>query len=296
MYYCKKMLLLPLCYLLLSACSGTLREQNRLLEQADSAMIMGDYRSAVEYYKNIDRLDLTDTASRQQAIRLRRQAKWMFNMQRLDSIKNVMELLSKQITELAPGFQVLQEKEHSSRVRLSRPSLAPSKNKSAPHLRLATDSLGIVELTSVYIGKQAIEHTALRLRNKETGEKFSTPHMRYDEALNYRYGSSGMKYEIVCYPSTIIDSLARFLREMYDRKQSLEVLFLDSQGQEVARGVNYDNSHLADFIDTFTLAEAYAKRQRLQTIVAMINSENRYLLSTGHVDDKRTYLSQPIRK
>ncbi len=282
--------------LTLLACSGHRRVEQQLLSKADSAMSVGDYRKAVDCYKAIDTIDLTDTDLRQRAIRLRRQAKWMLNMQTLDSLDAAWREANATISRIGSSFLLFENKEYGIRPSFARLALSAKANTAKSHLRLVTDSTGVVTLTSVYVGRKPIRHTALLLRDRESGQTFFSAQIPYDEALNYRYATSDLYYELVNYPSSIADSLATFVRSIVRLRHTMEAVLLDASSRELPVAWSYSTKQLTDFVDTFALAEAYACEQRMDSSIAMLRSENRYLLSTGHVDTTQLVIPRKKRR
>lgn len=66
------------------------------------------------------------------------------------------------------------------------------------HIRSGVNELGIMELSSVYYGKEPIRHTGLKVTNLK-GEYTETEAIPYDGGMNYSFTDSNKVTEVVTY-------------------------------------------------------------------------------------------------
>lgn len=113
-------------------------------------------------------------------------------MQTLDSLDAAWREANATISRIGSSFLLFENKEYGIRPSFARLALSAKANTAKSHLRLVTDSTGVVTLTSVYVGRKPIRHTALLLRDRRRADLFFRHKFPYDEALNYRYATSDL--------------------------------------------------------------------------------------------------------
>lgn len=240
--------------LLLTACTSEAKMRTEL-QHADSLGQVGRYTEALELLEGIR----TNAASSNEEIReaIEQKNKWRLQEAEQELIRLDTELgaLKNQIETLLKDFNPLG---HPPALLYCHKHLTAEAQGHTPHLRAEVDTLGNLQLTSVFVGSKAIHHSALRL-SSQGGTTRRTLDVPHDDAFNYRYADGEQYWELVTYSRTYLGELAP-LDVPLTGQVRVELL---SSGQSASQWT-MDSKTKAALQATIQLQGLLAKRQSLR--------------------------------
>lgn len=263
--------------LAIASCSGNTKAVKALILQADSALNAGDFARASALSLQIDSLAPTDTLLRSEALAIGRKARLGIVAAALDSIEQALPILQNRIDSLARPFAKMKEQEEGATLRMIIPAFAPYRNVESTYIRMMTDTLGSLELASVYAGSRGIKHACVRLEDRKLGKSVATTPIPYDDGLNYRYEVGGRRHEVVTYPLTEAVNLGALMIESASLKNTLHVSYLTATNKTTGISVSLGGRALADCARTAELAEAYRERVAGRSLRTALLEERSYL-------------------
>lgn len=241
--------------LLLSSCHEERGSMGAALERADSLGAAGQYAQAVKLLEDIRTNPQTTTDEVRQIIELKN--KWRLKeaeaeLLRLDSALGVTA------SEIKTALKQFVVKEQGQMQLYTHQALTPEQLGAVPHLRASVDTLGGLQLVSVYVGANPKAHSALRLKRSDASAR--TPDLPHDEALNYRYTDGERHWELVTYTEANLSDVLPLLEQ--EGGGTLEVELLSS-GRNVF-GWRIQGHRLSALESTMRLRKLLLGRQRLR--------------------------------
>lgn len=256
-----------------SSCTDK-KSAKEVYEEAQEAYKDGRYEEAVALAKSVDTLALTDLNLRQEALKLRREARIEFNKQRLERLSKTIDSCQNIVAQIKPEMVAFKANELVEDARLYYKNFLPEARISRNKISISSDTIGRIQLTSTYRGG-AINHTAVKLIDNENKKIISTPQVNYDGGLNYRYKSGGAQYEIVTYPDSI-ENVFRFIENAAASKHSITFVYI-SNGQPLKTSVRVTAKEAEEMAKTIEIGRCYADLYRMRGQKLKIEGENKYL-------------------
>ncbi|MDO4707064.1 MAG: hypothetical protein Q4A61_01405 [Porphyromonadaceae bacterium] len=245
--------------LALSSCGRDRSVGTNTLAQADSLIAEGQFATALELLEQLRTNPKATSTEVRQAIEAKGKVRLREAEAELLRLDSVLRELEGQIRASLNSFVVTGQGHNPN---YCHKRLLPEDLNTQPHLRAVVDSLGELQLTSVYVGSQVIGHSALRLSTKARGDEATTLALPHDAALNYRYFDSERHWELVTYTKEHLDPLLPILRELPEWGLRIDLL---ASGRSVAGWVG-DTGTIAALRETMNLRELLLERQRLRQV------------------------------
>lgn len=225
------------------------------LRRADSLGAAGQYAEALEVLEAVRTSPSAATHEVREAIALKNQWRLREAEAELLRIDTALRALEGQIETSLEGFV---RRDLGAHRLYAHRLLAEGQQERAPHLRVSVDTLGDLQMVSVYVGAKAAEHSALGL--SRGGVSARTPDVPHDAALNYRYTDGERHWELVTYPEAHIEALRPVLEGAEGVPLEVELL---SAGRSVA-GWRLTGSTLSALEETLRLGALLTERQNLR--------------------------------
>lgn len=246
----------------LYACSsGKDTQAQRLLDEAQALGNTGAYTEALALVDSAERVAPADTAILRAGTSLKREIRQREAEHKIIELDSLIRLKAEEINRMLPAFAKLKNEAYDTQLRYCAPALLPKALGAHPHLRATVDSLGVLQLISVYTGSSKIKHSAIRLRHTQQDSTYTTPNVVHDDALNYRYHDGLHYWELVTYRAEANDPLVEYLEGLLALEGKLGIDYL-SQGK-VTHRYTLAPAEQSALMQTTRLAKVLSERQAL---------------------------------
>ncbi len=222
----RKIFLISLFLLSLSSCGDrTSPERQEAMNLLDQAR---DYQSKEAFTEALACLDSalliapTDTLILREELNLRRAVQIDEARKKLISSQEIFNNLQEEAVKLKKNFSYVYSTYYENEPYFQHPRFEFLERRRLSHLRFRLDTLGHVQISSVYVGSRPLKHDAVCLRHGQ--ESFKMSPVPFDKALNYRYCISGTYWEIVNYRSLDNELFSRFVKNHNPKSLTLEFL------------------------------------------------------------------------
>lgn len=269
------------------ACKQKEKESTQqMLEEMRSAYERADYSTVHILSDSLNIHFATDTIARKEALTLNRQAEYQECKRNLLFADSVLLNISKKIDSLIQPFS----KEISSDTQSPEfyiPGLGKSSRPQKPHLLCSTDTLGNLKITSIYVGKSPIRHTAINLMDITTKSQLKTQGISYDGVLNYRFSDLGLYYEFVTYPAEETAKLGEFFIQVQQEGHILQIDLLS--GNKIVHSFQTSGKTVKSLSYTAQLQQIFSLRSKMrkekERAQKRINYLNKKLRESNAIDN-----------
>ena len=231
----------------------------QLLVLMREAYEQADYSGVRILADSLHRHYTTDTVARREALSLSRQAEYKECERNRAFADSALLVLSGRIDSASRSFKTSTMQDRSPEFFL--PGFGEASGQEHTRLRCSADTLGNLNVLSVYAGAKAINHTAIRVTDVQTKPMLQTGDISYDGALNYRFTDLGLYYEIVTYPSEETVKLGELFIQADSEGHALRIDFM-TKGK-VMHTFQISGAGVKALSETARLGQMYSTRTAL---------------------------------
>ncbi|MDO4692197.1 MAG: hypothetical protein Q4A64_04910 [Porphyromonadaceae bacterium] len=254
-------------------------EAEALLHEAQALGLTGAYADALALADSAERIAPANVDILREGTRIKREIRQREAEHKLIELDSLIRLKDEEAHEILPIFAKLKNEAYDTQLLYCMPMLLPNRLGARPHLRAMVDSLGVLQLVSVYTGGGKLNHSAIRLRHSAQDSAYTTPSVVHDDALNYRYNDGMNNWELVTYRAEVGDSLALYLQNALAQEGTFTIDFL-SQGATKYR-YKLPPAELSALRATIKLAKVLGDKQML------IREQTKYARRFARLDKKQ---------
>ncbi len=201
----------------------------KMLDEARSLEQAEQYCAAIEKIDSAIAIAPIDTAVLRQATATKRHVYLKEANTALLSLGKKIDTVDIAIPKLTKQFSKIENKYYATELNYEHPYMKLRDDAKKPYLRLRVDSLGRLSIASVYIGRKAIKHTAIKL-SQEGEANYHSQQIIYDKALNYRYRVEGRNWEVVSYGEHDSKAMAEYLRKAIAKNgKTIQLQFISKE-------------------------------------------------------------------
>ena len=230
-----------------------------LLVLMREAYEQADYSGVRILADSVHRHYATDTVARKEALHLSRQAEYKECERNRAFADSALLVLSGRIDSASRSFKTLAMEDRAPEFFL--PGWGEASGQERTRLRCSADTLGHLNVLSVYAGAKAINHTAIRVRDVLSKSMLQTQDIPYDGALNYRFADLGLYYEMVTYPSEETAKLRELFVQAEAEGHTLRIDFM-AKGK-VMHTFQISGAGVKALSETARLGQMYSTRTAL---------------------------------
>jgi hypothetical protein len=256
-----QLLLLVFFFFSISSCGPSQDEKAvAKMDEAKKIITAGDTLKAIDVLKSIPVLFPKATAQIDVSTKITDE---LFR-QMIDTKKEILSAAEIRITELEKNF-TKEKTEFDSYTQYIPNKLSFNHSWNKSFLQVNLDERGEIFLTSNYMGKEWLKHTAIKVY--DGGLQVKTPEVPFDDPNNRKCDFLDYKWEKVSYADGKSDSTIRFISQHCDRK--LKCVFM---------GVNYYYIILEDFNveaikDAYNLSVAIKNKNEITRQIKELEAE-----------------------
>jgi hypothetical protein len=227
----KKNILIICSLLLVIACSSDKEKALSFLKNAQTLYETGEYATAKQMLDTIKVLYPKEFAVRKQSLQLSRLVEIKIQERNLAFCDSMALVRQAEFETLKSGFLFEKNKKYDDVGKYLDKQQKLENKLQRSYIRISVNELGEISLASVYYGKGAIHHTALKV-SKTDGEYTQTQEIPYDGGVNYSFVDLGMTTEVVTYAGGKDNGVIRFI---YDNKdEALKAEYLGDKKTTIA--------------------------------------------------------------
>lgn len=247
-----KILLLPLLFLAV-ACGSNKQDAEAMLNQAEKHYLTGDFTTATQWIDSIGIVYPDEVEVIRKGMMMQCQVNQKMYEKELIRVDSLYNVATAEVAALKPRFELVREGKEQTLANYIYKGSRSGGVVSKSELRAQVTEKGDFQLTSIYFGRNKINHTGISVNG------VASKSVAYDGAKNYRYTSGGNAVEMVTYNLAQCCSVA-------------DAIAQNASGKIVVKytgGKNYsatlDKNRCQAIAETYRLAVALAQVDSLQS-------------------------------
>ncbi len=259
-------LYLTLGLLILFSCNENDNQKQALgiLQEAKELEKIDAFSQAIAKVDSAIALAPIDTTILRQATRLKRHIYLQEANDKLLEIQEKLGELTQQIPSKLKKFDKVENKYYATELNYQHPYLTTLDKRGKSFLRIRLDSLGGIHLASVYVGRKAIKHSLIEIRERGGEQSYRSQPIVYDKALNYRFKIGNKHWEIVSYGVQDSKAMAKFMQKhiAQNKLRSLELHYLEQDKSK--HSLHFDKKYAKAIKESLELYQLLYRRDSLR--------------------------------